>query len=264
VDDATGQPVEGMMINANPAKPRQANVYVPHYTTSAKDGTFTIPGLEEGTYSLFINPNWSDLKCDYQMKNVGSVAAGTADLRIGLAKGLAISGTVKDEDGKAVTGIYVQAMGKDDKGNYDYSRQRNCQTQTDGSFRLGGLPVGVYDLTVQAMGGSGGSTAPTSMKGVAAGTEGVTITVRKGVTITGRVVDEKGQAPGQAGNLQIAPSDGGGGGPGGGTLWANYGESIPRGRASRASRSTPAPTGRTVRPPAATSGPCRGTTGSSP
>jgi protocatechuate 3,4-dioxygenase beta subunit len=225
VDETTGAPVEGMNVSANDTKPRTAGGYVqPHMATTKKDGTFALTGLAEGTFNVVASLTWNESRINYQQKSVNGVAAGTKDLRVQVAPGVSITGTVKDEAGKPAGGANVQAMAKDEKGNPDWSRQRYAQVQADGAFRLAGLAPGVYDLTVQSWGGGGQGVAPTTVRGVAAGTEGLAIVVRQGLTISGRVVDEKGGAPGQQGNIQITPTDAAGSNPGADTAWAWFGD----------------------------------------
>jgi uncharacterized GH25 family protein len=226
VDEVTGAPIPGITLYSNPKAPAagEMQMRMPRSATSGKDGTFAIRDLASGSYMLSVMMNWNDASSDYSQKTVDNVDAGAKDVRVALAKGLPIAGKVVHEDGKPASGAYVQAIGKDANGNPDWQKQRGGQVNADGTFRLGGLPAGNYDLTINAGWGGGNAqgVAPTTMKGVSAGTEDLVVTVRKGLTITGKVVDEKGNPPSQPGNLQVTAS--GGAAPGGAdNSWGNFG-----------------------------------------
>ncbi len=209
VDETTGAPVAGISIFANPKTPPAGGMRMSLTANSGKDGTFALRDLAPGAYNLTVAAGWNEPSNDYAQKVVNDLEAGAKDVRVALVKGLAISGKVSDEAGKPVGGMYVQAVGKDANGNPDWAKQRGMQVQANGTFRLGGLPPGVYDLTFNSSfgPGGGGGVAPTSVKAVAAGTEDLAVTVKHGQPISGRVVDEKGNAPGQQGNILVVPTD---------------------------------------------------------
>jgi uncharacterized GH25 family protein len=218
-DEAAGTPVAGISVWGNP-NTNTGGINVGRSCVSGKDGTFALRDLTPGAWSLTFAGQWDDAKNDFAQKVMNSVEAGTKDLRVALSKGLAITGKVRDENGKAVGGFYVQAVGKDSNGNQDWTKQRSGQVQADGSFRLGGLPTGNYDLTFHASGGgSGTGVAPTTVKNVAAGTEDLVVNVKQGLPVSGKIVDEKGNPPGQPGNFQVQPSDDH---SGTGATWGNY------------------------------------------
>jgi hypothetical protein len=212
VDEVTGTPIPGVSIyaNAKAPAPGDAQFRQPRSATSGKDGTFVLKDLASGAYMLNVamSWNWAEASSDYSQKMVDNIEAGAKDVRVTLVKGLPIAGKVVGEDGKPSGGAYIQAVGKDANGNPDWTKQRGAQVQADGTFKLGGLPAGNYDVNVNSgWGGTGSQAAPTSVKNVAAGTEDLVITVRKGLPIAGRVQDEKGGPPGVAGNFQVTPTD---------------------------------------------------------
>jgi uncharacterized GH25 family protein len=207
-EEGGSAPAAGVNIWAYP-KVQQPGMNPGRNAVTGKDGSFVLKDLAAGQWTLTIGPNWDDAKSDWAQKTMQDVEAGSKDMRISLSKGLPIAGKIRDENGKAVTGFWIQAMGKDSAGNVDGSRMRNGQTQPDGSFRIGGLPAGSYDLTFNwnGMQGSSGGFAPMTVRGVQAGTEDVSVVARAGLTISGKIQDEKGAAPGQAGNFQVVATD---------------------------------------------------------
>ncbi len=220
-DEGTGTPIPGISMWANPKVPAEG-MNVARSAVSGKDGSFALRDLAPGAWVLNVSMGWNDPGGDYAQKTVDNVEAGTKDVRIALVKGLPIAGKVKDEAGRPATGLFVQAIGKDSNGNPDWTKQRGGQVQPDGSFRLGGLPAGNYDLTFNSngmFGSSGGGAAPTTVKNVPAGTEDLVVTVKPGQPVSGKIMDEKGAPPGQPGNFQVTPSDDA---SGAGATWGNF------------------------------------------
>jgi len=206
VDEATGEPVADLLAQAQPTVQSPTG---PQGTTSktGKDGSFLLRDLKPGNWNVIAGATWGS-EGEHVPKTVASVKVGTQDLRIAVARGLAISGSVVDGEGKPVTGqLGVNAQGVDADGKPDHSRQRWTQTEGGGTFRLGGLKPGAYDVHVQHWGGPGGEGfAPAVRKGVAAGTEGVVVTVTRGAPITGRVVDEEGRPWSKSGWISVTVS----------------------------------------------------------
>src|SRR5947199_7675752 len=61
----------------------------------------------------------------------------------------AMEGDVKGEDGKPVQGAMIKIVRTDIKGNY------NVKTDKKGHFFYNGLPIGVYNVTVEVGGKEG-------------------------------------------------------------------------------------------------------------
>jgi hypothetical protein len=207
VDEADGKPIPDMAITVNP----MINTPGPwrgRQGKTGKDGTFLVDGLDPNLeFSVTAGQQWGG-KSEHAPKTQQKVKPGTTDLRISLVRGQAISGTLVDEQGAPVNlRVQVQVVGKTADDKPDYQKQRWGQSESDGTFRIGGLEAGVYDVTINSgWNQTGGGFAPASMKGIAAGTEGISITLRKGAPISGKVVDEKGDPIKQQTWMQITPS----------------------------------------------------------
>ena len=131
VDD-TGKPVAGGWINATAKKDTQ-----PRGTQSKEDGTFEVSGLETGAvYTLHGNAQG---RVNVALENV---AAGSRDVRLVVAKGLACGGRVIDATGKAVANRQIMFTSEDGK------HSQWTQTDEEGRFAATGLVDGAHTAQV--------------------------------------------------------------------------------------------------------------------
>ncbi|MBK7874193.1 MAG: carboxypeptidase regulatory-like domain-containing protein [Planctomycetes bacterium] len=207
------------------------NVRTPEQTT-AEDGTFEFTGLAPGKLTLTARKSGLvPAKFD-----AGELTDGLVrnDLRIVLARGLALSGRVTWPDGAPAKGAYVRVEPEAAERRFP-SPEENVKVRDDGTFEFTGLAEGRY--TVRASGkraaepaaasaaesrpsGSGGEGAPAKdesvaaatkaasakvkaarapawtveRKDVAAGTNGLELVLGSGLALRGRVVDDTGAA----------------------------------------------------------------------
>jgi 5-hydroxyisourate hydrolase-like protein (transthyretin family) len=147
VDDETGKPVTNVMIKLT------RTVIIDANSTSSSGGgaghsdhrgEFRISNLVPGHYSLSIAPTpGSDLRADPVAFNV--VDQDVRDLRIKTSLGGSISGRVVIEgpQDNGVAGKLAQLhIGADVQNESDGGDSRLSQVNTDGSFRIAGLPAG--------------------------------------------------------------------------------------------------------------------------
>ena len=120
---------------------------------------------------------------DYIDESLSDVQAGTNGIVITLMRGRSISGRVTMPDGQPAAGVQVSA--RSDDGGWEWG-----MTDTEGEFRVDGLRDGAYEINVEARGHPG--LRGMSVPGVAAGTEGLTLRLEPGFTISGVVVDATG------------------------------------------------------------------------
>ena len=121
------------------------------------------------------------------------------DVLLRVDRGLHVRGFVLRPDGTPLSGRgQVWAWTKSGFSEYSFSEQ-------DGSFTIGPLVAGRY--TLQANGGGGFAESPEVEAD--AGAEGVTITLREGAELSGRVVESAG-GPGVRATLIFSSLDGSG------------------------------------------------------
>jgi hypothetical protein len=103
--------------------------------TTAADGSFTLEGLEAGSYSL-----WVESAEGTGLRH--GVAAGDEGVELRLGVGVRLSGSVIDDARAPVAGALVTAIFK------THSRFFETVTDERGRFRLGPLPRGEYAIVI--------------------------------------------------------------------------------------------------------------------
>ncbi len=138
VTDSTGAPLQGMYVYAN----RDGSGYG---SSTAADGTYRIDGLTAGSYTVQFQDStgvyldeWFDDVADQGSAAEVVVAAGEAVVGVdaSLARAGSISGVVTDSTGAPLQDIYV----------YVATGHGSVFTAVDGSYRIGGLPAGSYQV----------------------------------------------------------------------------------------------------------------------
>ncbi|MDJ0523410.1 MAG: carboxypeptidase-like regulatory domain-containing protein, partial [Planctomycetota bacterium] len=157
-------------------------------TQTNAQGRFRIGGLGKGKIQVAVMPPSGFVRPPTQ-----NVEAGTTDLRFELVEGLAITGTAYAPDGKPVAQGFVSGTWNDAAG----ARRGNASTriQSDGKFRLGGIPRGVLvRLQVQIWDPTAGaSVAPKVIEDVRPGTTELEVRLGGGLTIEGTVLGTDGK-----------------------------------------------------------------------
>jgi protocatechuate 3,4-dioxygenase beta subunit len=130
VSDERNAPVTNGSINATAktgGRPRSGRV--------KENGTFELTGLSAGTsYKLVVmSPGRATARVD-------DVAAGAANVRIVMVKGLESAGFLRDEEGNPVKQGQIQFRLTDDPDIRTYA-----MTDDEGAFKAIGLAEGVYD-----------------------------------------------------------------------------------------------------------------------
>jgi hypothetical protein len=141
------------------------------------DGRFTV-GIDPGEYVLRAQaPGRIPTSMPVTVE-----AAGLADVRVELERGLGLRGRVTDEAGGPVPNVAVAATSTEGQGG------PTSYTVADGSFRLDGLEDKPYTLE------AGSPLAGYAVRpGVRPGNESITLTLHSGGTIALRVVDAGGR-----------------------------------------------------------------------
>jgi uncharacterized GH25 family protein len=193
VVDSKRRPVAGAWVQANAAQSEGAAVAYDgewHGSQTKSDGAFAIVGLGAGPYSLDVSAN-NGSGSSFRPRHVDGVAVGTEDAEVVLDDGLSITGVVVGPGDKPVGQIALQAAPAE-PGAADMNGT-NAWTDMQGKFTLSGLAPGAYRITVAPWGGSNQGWVLESNDAVQAGASGVRLTVVKGVSISGTVVDESGK-----------------------------------------------------------------------
>ena len=137
VDKETGAPLSKAAVQAMSDDPKAPARYGSSLGTGV-DGRFQVD-LDPGHYVLSAS---HDLYTgDPVSLNVAE--SGNPDLEIAMTKGLLISGRVVGTSGIGVPGLDVTATSPDGSSKYG-------QSLIDGSFAIGGLKAGAYNIAVQA------------------------------------------------------------------------------------------------------------------
>ena len=205
VDETTNQPIAGIALQANWYREGRSSWGTGR---SRADGTFTIGGLLAVPHEL----RTEEPSADYLPATVRGVEGGTGDLRVALRRGLAIGGRIVDEEGLPAAVPLRVWLFRIMAGGGRPSYVREGHSREDGTFRVGGLEPGAYDIQVspenQAIHTSqGGYYAPAKVEQVPAGTEDVVVRVARGLPISGRLTNEDGSHWRDGGWLLVRPSE---------------------------------------------------------
>jgi protocatechuate 3,4-dioxygenase beta subunit len=161
------------------------------------DGNFVVLGLDQGSYDLQLT-----LGGGYAPKVVTNVTAGERELVVTIETGMEVSGVVLDPQGNAVqnANVWAQQLAPA-KGSVP--GQGSVQTDASGAFKLIGLPAGDYRVVVRAR-----NFAPALVASVTAGSTGVRFVLEVGVSVSGSITDDSGNAlSGVNANLQLSTQD---------------------------------------------------------
>lgn len=152
-------------------------------------GRFEFPALREGVVRICVQPT---AESPNFMPRIFESVAGRADLELVVDPALTISGRVVDDQGKPVRRMYVAKQVTDPVA-------QACEvlytprTDDDGRFVVPGLSPGRFTLSVHDGWDEAGGYLPELVKDIDAGARDLVITVRLGLTISGRVLDENGR-----------------------------------------------------------------------
>jgi len=177
----SGAPIQGVEIHAWPDNARYLERDLS--ATSDAQGHYEITGVPGGRYSLDLLNTEGYVADQIREGRVVSVTLGEslegADFL--LQRGVTLSGTAVDESGEPVVGLEVSA--RSNSGNGESGR-----TAQGGRFTVRGLPPHTQ-VTLEASGRGYTTTHQEPMNTGEAGVEGLTLTVEKGASISGIVVD---------------------------------------------------------------------------
>jgi 5-hydroxyisourate hydrolase-like protein (transthyretin family) len=153
-----------------------------------EDGTYRIDGLPAGTYrAAFSDPERNYLYEQYDDKGpfdegtTFTVTAGatTTDIDASLARAAHVTGTVTDESGQPIEGIFVALRGLED-GHWSYFG--DAETAADGTYSMDGLRPGTnYRVSFESQ----GDWAPEYWDDFATIDDATTVALTNGQTLSG-------------------------------------------------------------------------------
>jgi protocatechuate 3,4-dioxygenase beta subunit len=167
IDRDTEEPIADAQLFATPASSERRDA-PGGSATSAADGRFSME-LDPGEYRL--NSGAEGYARETTDLTVGS--GGSAELRITLSRGGALSGRLVDGSGRPVGGMYISARSVE--GGEMPRHGGSGSSLPDGSFQILTLPPGTYTLVAQTATGTFAIRT-----GLSPGQKDVTMTLRPG------------------------------------------------------------------------------------
>ena len=131
------------------------------------------------------------------------VGAGDEEVRIVLAPGAKVAGKVVDESGAAVAGAHVRFSGASDWNQQGNPRYDDATSAADGKFEFAALPAGSFRFVATTAELAPGTSALVTLDGKTP-VDNITITMPKGATIKGKVVDQQKQ-PVASARVRVGP-----------------------------------------------------------
>lgn len=163
----------------------------PRKATTDDDGTFAFDKVVGRTYSLRAKSG------DQVGGPVTYKLTQTSDpVVIRMTEGAAVTVTVQDDAKQPVSGALVSAFGFDDDEDEEESDRDAARTDASGKATVKPVSPGYVAVRAKAEGYAPGSAFTTVGSAGAAGQ--LTITLRRGVAVSGKVIDESGAAVAEA------------------------------------------------------------------
>lgn len=190
-DGTTGAPVAGALVavgSKHPLADQQPwvtqNVHPPLRAVTDAEGRFRLQWPRKGKLDVRVTRNgYVEAKPTVALPQEG-------ELTVKLQSALRIAGFVRSSDGSPVAGVQISYQ---IEGNQTYSVAQTIITGEDGAFEIRDLPAGSYTLTAQPPWNGALNIKHAMVRGVAAGTTDVEISVEAGLSITGRVLAPDGE-----------------------------------------------------------------------
>ena len=152
VDDA-GDPVPGVTLRLSPEQPDQERQRLSYHASDTRgesdaDGTVTLRALTPGRYRVSVDA--PEHFGDFEPIEITAETERLDDLV--LQRGLEITGSVTEADGRPITGARVHAHAMPTTAARGMQLSRQSETDAEGAFRIGGLPEGTYRVSIRDAG----------------------------------------------------------------------------------------------------------------
>jgi protocatechuate 3,4-dioxygenase beta subunit len=179
------------VVGATVALERQRGSQEPEVvksTFSDAEGKFSLRGVPKGDFTLVATIESNGMSSRKTSLNVSTASAGAEPVVLRFPKGLSISGTVSDADGNPIAGAEIFAARRTEKkaSRREVDGQMGRATSTEsGAFRIEHLESGRYAISAIKAGFDNSSD---NERTVAAGDQGLRLSMRRTPHIKGRVV----------------------------------------------------------------------------
>jgi hypothetical protein len=148
-DAVTHLPVKKTMVSASPAQGVRNGTQGTQASVTDASGAFTITNLQAGHYRLqFQQQSYPQARNGGVAKTVDVKPGETATVAVDLIPGAGVSGRVVDEDGDPIMNCIVQPHPAKHP-EQGVQLMGMSQSNTDGEYRLSGIPPGKYIVTAQ-------------------------------------------------------------------------------------------------------------------
>jgi protocatechuate 3,4-dioxygenase beta subunit len=158
------------------------------------DGRYELLGIQAGDYDLQVRAAGLAAPSDPQQTLV-TIAPDLVDVPkdVRLVRGATVRGDVKGPAGEAVRGARVTISAAAESASADVLRDLAAVTGASGAFTISGIPAGI-DIVLTAAHDAWAPSVPKSVRLSPGASQSVTLTLRRGVSLSGRVEDERGGA----------------------------------------------------------------------
>lgn len=208
VVDGSGAPVPGARVVATIDVPIHAAAGADLHPTgsdeSGADGTFRIEGLDSGAYDLIASDG------EHAPARAEKVAAGAEGVTLKLGTAGAIEGVVRNQDGKPVAAFSVVVSIPRGPLQKEEVTARSF-VDAEGRFTIEGLEPNSYEVVAVAAGSAPSSPAKTTIADPPGEPAKVELTLARGATLRGTVIDRQTKQPIEGAHIQLEGYLGGGG-----------------------------------------------------
>ena len=159
---------------------------------SDAQGAYEVVGVRPGEYDVRVSaPGYAPPSEVGETHVVMPKALGRVERDLTLRRGGTIEGTVTAPDGTALQGARICLGIADDRGSDDLVRDCSCVSAANGSFALRGVPPDV-DVLVRATHDAWVAASAQRVRVGPGAVRKITLRLREGATLPGRVVDVRG------------------------------------------------------------------------
>jgi hypothetical protein len=197
VHEAGGEPAVGVRVIARNEDRRPPSGVRTGSGSTGADGSFRIPGLPAGTWTLTTSSP------RHPPVSLPALPSGGPPVALRLPSPVSIQGRVADTAGNPLAGVRVSATPDSREGMRPVAGGR-ATTGLDGTFEIPNLAAGAYRLEARPPEGYSTGTAA----GIQGGTRGFEFRLERSLVIVGRVLQPDGSPSGARGRIRILDAAG--------------------------------------------------------